>query len=165
MQRVGVGKWGLFLKKLVGARGFEPPASWSRSTKEQKINNLAGLLGISRCCDRLGDGCGKRWNPPLTQSLNKLLVMSSHILSPNLEADIWARLVRAHDEALSADLAKFLLSIDFAEEDEERMQELADRSSAGTLTSQERAEMGGYLHIANFLAVLQSNARVALKIP
>ncbi len=90
-------------------------------------------------------------------------VMSSHVLSPNLEADIWARLVRAHDGALSADLARFLLSIDFAEEDEERMQELADRSSAGTLTSQERAEMDGYLHIANFLAVLQSNARVALK--
>ena len=89
--------------------------------------------------------------------------MSSHVLSPNLEADIWARLVRAHDEALSADLAKFLLSIDFAEEDEERMQELADRSSAGTLTSQERAEMDGYLHIANFLAVLQANSRVALK--
>jgi hypothetical protein len=43
------------------------------------------------------------------------------------------------------------------------MQELADRSSAGTLTSQERAELDGYLHIANFLAVLQSNARVALK--
>jgi len=89
--------------------------------------------------------------------------LSSHVLSPNLEADIWARLVRAHDGALSSDLAKFLLSIDFAEEDEERMQELADRSSAGTLTTQERAEMDGYLHIANFLAVLQSNARVALK--
>jgi hypothetical protein len=87
-------------------------------------------------------------------------VMSSHVLSANLEADIWAR---AHDDALSADLAKFLLSIDFAGEDEGRMQELADRSSAGTLTSQERAELDGYLHIANFLAVLQSNARVALK--
>jgi hypothetical protein len=90
-------------------------------------------------------------------------VMSSHVLSPSLEADIWARLVRANHAALSADLAKFLLSIDFAEEDEERMQELADRSSAGSLTIQERAEMDGYLHIANFLAVLQSNARVALK--
>jgi len=89
--------------------------------------------------------------------------LSSHVLSPNLEAVIWARLVRARDGALSADLAKFLLSIEFAEEDEERMQELADCSSAGTLTSQERAEMDGYLHIANFLAVLQSNARVALK--
>lgn len=90
-------------------------------------------------------------------------VMSSRVLSPNREADIWARLVRAPDDALPADLAKFLLSIDFAEEDEERMQELADRSAAGTLTSQERAETDGYLHVANFLAVLQSNARVVLK--
>ena len=89
--------------------------------------------------------------------------MSSHVLSPNREADIWARLVRVQDDALSADVARFLLSIDFAEEDEERMQELADRSSAGTLTNQERAELDGYLHIASFLAVLQSKARVALK--
>jgi len=90
-------------------------------------------------------------------------MMSSHILNPNREADIWARLVRMQDDALSADVARFLLSIDFAEADEERMQELADRSSAGTLTNQERAELDGYLHIANFLAVLQSKARVALK--
>jgi len=89
--------------------------------------------------------------------------MSSHALTPNREADIWARLVRVQDDALSADVARFLLSIDFAEEDEERMQELADHSSAGTLTNQDRAELDGYLHIANFLAVLQSKARVALK--
>jgi len=25
---------------MVGARGFEPPASWSRTTKEKEINNL-----------------------------------------------------------------------------------------------------------------------------
>ena len=89
--------------------------------------------------------------------------MSSHVLSPNREADIWARLVRVQDDALPADVARFLLSIDFAEEDEERMQELADCSSAGTLTNPERAELDGYLHIANFLAVLQSKSRVALK--
>lgn len=90
--------------------------------------------------------------------------MNSHVLSPNLEADIWSRLVRAHGGSLSAELARFLLSIDFTEEDEDRMQDLADRSSAGTLTRQERAEMDGYLHISNLLAVLQSNARVALKL-
>ena len=92
-----------------------------------------------------------------------MLAMSSRVLTPNAEADIWARLVSAHSGKLSADLARFLLSINFGEEDEERMQELAERSSEGTLTSHEREEMGGYLHIANFLAVLQSNARVALK--
>ena len=92
-----------------------------------------------------------------------MAIMSLHVVTPNREADIWARLVRAQDAALSADVAKFLLSIDFTEEDEDRMQELADRSSAGMLTSQERAELDSYLHIANFLAVLQSKARVALK--
>ena len=104
-----------------------------------------------------------RQNPPVTPSSDKISAMSSRVLAPNVEADIWARLVRAHNRELSADLARFLLSINFGEEDEERMQELADRSSEGTLTSLERAEMDGYLHIANLLAVLQSNARIALK--
>ena len=27
-------------RNMVGARGFEPPASWSRTTKEKEINNL-----------------------------------------------------------------------------------------------------------------------------
>ncbi len=86
--------------------------------------------------------------------------MSSHVVSPNREAAIWERILRVQDDALSADVARFLLSIDFAQEDEQRMQELAERSSAGSLTGQERAELDGYLHVANFLAVLQSKARV-----
>jgi hypothetical protein len=71
--------------------------------------------------------------------------------------------VRAQNDALSAVVTRFLLSIEFADEDEERMQEPADRTSAGTLTSQECAELDGYLHFANFLAVPQTKARVALK--
>ena len=39
--------------EMVGASGFEPPASWSRTTTEREINNLAGLLRISRHCDML----------------------------------------------------------------------------------------------------------------
>jgi hypothetical protein len=55
-----------------------------------------------------------------------------------------------------------LLSIEFGETDRERMDELADRSEAGSLTDEERAEFDGYLHVGNLLAVMQSQARVAL---
>jgi hypothetical protein len=89
--------------------------------------------------------------------------MSSQLLSPNREAAIWARLMRAQEDDLSSDAAEFLLSIDFEEDDRQRMANLAERSEAGTLTAEEQAEFDSYLHIGNFLAVMQSKARLALK--
>jgi len=82
---------------------------------------------------------------------------------PNREAEIWARLMLAQKDRLSADAAAFLLSVKFEEEDRRRMLELADRSEAGTLTAEEGAEFDSCLHIGNFLAVMQSRARLALK--
>ena len=89
--------------------------------------------------------------------------MSSQLLSPNREAAIWARLIRAQKDELSSDAAEFLLSIAFDDRDRERMLELADRSEAGILTAEEQAEFDSYLHIGNFLAVMQSKARLAPK--
>jgi hypothetical protein len=90
-------------------------------------------------------------------------LMSSHALVPTREADIWARLMRAQNDELSTDAAQFLLSIDFEDEDRKRMSELAERSEAGTLTSQDQAEFDSYLHVGNFLAIMRSKARLALK--
>jgi hypothetical protein len=42
------------------------------------------------------------------------------------------------------------------------MLELAGRSEAGTLTRDERTEFDSYLHVGNFLAIIQSRARLAL---
>jgi hypothetical protein len=88
--------------------------------------------------------------------------MSSEPSTANREADIWARLMRAQKDELSAQAAEFLLSINFKDSDRRRMIELADRSEAGTLTAEEVAEFDGYLHIGNFLAIMQSRARLAL---
>jgi hypothetical protein len=89
--------------------------------------------------------------------------MSSQLLGPNREADIWARLIRAQNCDPSAETAEFLLSIAFEDRDQKRMLELAERSEAGVLSVEEQAEFDSYLHIGNFLAVLQSKARIALK--
>jgi hypothetical protein len=43
------------------------------------------------------------------------------------------------------------------------MLDLAERSEAGVLTVEEQSELDSYLHVGNFLAVLQSKARMALK--
>lgn len=89
--------------------------------------------------------------------------MSSQLLGPNREAEIWARLIRAQNCDPSSEAAEFLLSIAFGDRDQKRMLELAERSEAGVLTVEEQTEFDSYLHIGNFLAVLQSKARLALK--
>ena len=70
--------------------------------------------------------------------------------------------MRTPNDVLSADAARFLLSIDFEKEHKKRLLDLAERSETGTLTSQEQAEFDSYLHIGNFLAIMQSKARLAL---
>lgn len=89
--------------------------------------------------------------------------MVSQLPVPNREAAIWARLMRAHEDDLSSEAAEFLLSIDFDDDDRQRMLRLAEHSEAGILTAEEQAEFDSYLHIGNFLAVMQSKARLALK--
>ena len=89
--------------------------------------------------------------------------MGSQLLSPNSEAAIWARLMQAQKDELSSEAAEFLLAIDFDERDRQRMEELADRSQAGTLSAEEQTEFDGYLHVGNLLAVMQSKARLAIK--
>jgi len=89
--------------------------------------------------------------------------MSTQLLNPTSEAEIWARLLRAIKRPLSAETAEYLLSVTFQASDQERMEELAERSQDGTLTDQEGAEFDCYLHIANFLAVMHSKARSALQ--
>jgi hypothetical protein len=93
---------------------------------------------------------------------SKAVTMDSELPAPKREADIWARLMREQCQELPRQAAEFLLSIDLGEEDRRRMLQLADRSEAGTLTAEEREEFDSYLHVRNFLAIMQSKARVAL---
>jgi hypothetical protein len=86
--------------------------------------------------------------------------MGSHLVSSNAEAAIWARLMQAQKHELPSEAAEFLLSIDFADADRQRMLQLAERSEAGALTAEEQAEFDGYLRVGNLLAVMQSKARL-----
>ena len=52
-------------------------------------------------------------------------------------------------------------SFAFEDGDPKRMLDLAERSEAGVLTVEEQSELDSYLHVGNFLAVLQSKARMA----
>ena len=87
--------------------------------------------------------------------------MSSQI-TPTGEAAIWARLIESQPEGLTPDAARYLLRFRLDENDQSRLQELAERSQAGTLTAEEGLEFDSYLRIGNLLAVMQSKARLAL---
>lgn len=89
--------------------------------------------------------------------------MGAHQATMNFEQVIWARLIQAPKEPISPEAARYLLSIDFSEADHARMQELMDKSNEGQLTSDEDAELDGYVNIANVLSVMHSRARVALR--
>ena len=91
--------------------------------------------------------------------------MGAHQASVNFEPIIWARLMQTPKEPISPEAARYLLSIDFSEADHARMQELMDKSNQGALTSDEDAELEGYVNIANVLSVMHSRARVALPSP
>ena len=89
--------------------------------------------------------------------------MSSQAITPNSEAAILARLISAQETIAAPEVAQYLLSFAFQPSDIERMNELAERSQAGTLTESEREELEGYVHVSNLLAVMQSKARQFMK--
>ena len=76
--------------------------------------------------------------------------MGSPTLNASREAAVWARLMRAQTTRLSPEAAEYLLSNKLAESDRNRMERLAERSEAGILTDEERAEFEGYLHVGIF---------------
>jgi hypothetical protein len=89
-------------------------------------------------------------------------VVSSQLITPNSEAAIWARLIESQPDQLTRDAAEYLLGFGFTERDYNRMQDLAERSQAGTLTDDEEREFDSYLHIGNLLSVMQSKSRLVL---
>lgn len=88
--------------------------------------------------------------------------MSSQWITPEGEAAIWARLIESQPQGLTPEAARYLLALGFTENDQARLQELADHSQAGTLSEKEGREFDSYLHIGNLLAVMQSKARLVL---
>jgi hypothetical protein len=53
---------------------------------------------------------------------------------------IFARLIKANDGDLSRDLARYILTLGFEEQDQARMRELAEKNQEGALTLKEEAD-------------------------
>jgi hypothetical protein len=82
---------------------------------------------------------------------------------PYCEAAILTRLVGPDEPALSPAAAKGILQLRFSPTDKEQMHALAGKARAGTLTSEEQAEVEAYGRISSLLGILKSKARRVLK--
>ena len=76
--------------------------------------------------------------------------MSSHVLTPNTEAAILARVIESDPSPITGDVARCLLSMRLPPADEERVNELSAKARAGSLGENEAQELDSYLHIAAF---------------
>ena len=79
------------------------------------------------------------------------------------EIAIFARLIKLDNGDLARELARYILTLGFDEEDQARMLELAERNQAGASTSEAREELQIYVKAGHLLALLHSKARRSLK--
>jgi hypothetical protein len=79
------------------------------------------------------------------------------------EIAIFGRLIQADRGNLSRQLARFILTLGFAEADQARMKDLAARNQEGVLAPAENEELFNYVKAGHLLAVLHSKARKSLR--
>jgi len=83
--------------------------------------------------------------------------------SANTEAAILSRLIEPGRSGLAPEAARYVLTLEFNDSDQRRMNELADKAREGALSPIEEKELENYRHVGHLLALLRSKARVSLK--
>ena len=79
------------------------------------------------------------------------------------EAALWGRLFDPTSNELSTDVARYILTLSFPQADIDRMQELAEKARAGTLTLEEHIELDNYERVGHVLSLMKSKVRKVLK--
>ena len=79
------------------------------------------------------------------------------------EADILAHVIAPDQPGLPPESARAILELKFDQTALERMNDLAEKNRADTLSEAERMEMEKYLRVGQFLNLLQAKARVSLR--
>jgi hypothetical protein len=76
---------------------------------------------------------------------------------------ILSRVLQPDKPTLSPEAARALLTLEFGQEDRERMHQLALKAQEGRLTAQEEVELENYRRVGNLLSLMKSKARRSLK--
>jgi hypothetical protein len=87
----------------------------------------------------------------------------SSIATTDRGAEILARTIMPAEGNLPLEAARAILRFRLAQTDWERVNALAAKARAGTLTLEERAELDEYERITCLLELMQSKARLSLK--
>ena len=85
------------------------------------------------------------------------------VAETNAEVEILQRVIAPDEPTLEHDTATMLLGLDFPQEDRERMEWLADKARAGSLTAAEQVEIDSYERVGHFISLLRSKARTSLR--
>lgn len=85
----------------------------------------------------------------------------SSIVEENF-AGVWERTIRGSQSELTPDAARYFLGLHFSNEDRARMNELAEKARAGSLSPREEAELGNFMQLGWFLDLVKSKARLSL---
>jgi hypothetical protein len=83
--------------------------------------------------------------------------------STNTETAILSRLIEPESSGLALEAARYVLTLEFKDPDQQRMNELAEKARDGALTTGEERELENYRHVGHLLALLRSKARVSLR--
>lgn len=80
----------------------------------------------------------------------------------NTAADILERIIQPDQGDLAPGVAELLLGWRFKDSDRQRMSELSNLASDGSLSDAQRRELDEYLRMGHLLAIAHSKARRAL---
>lgn len=86
-------------------------------------------------------------------------------IDPAQESDclLLMDLLAPDDAVLAPEVAQWLLSIKFSDDQQARMLDLADRGNQGTLSDAEKDEIHRYARVGEVLTFLHSKARLSLR--
>ena len=84
-------------------------------------------------------------------------------MSVNTETAIWERLIRPDRSDLPPLAARALLKLDFDRKDRSRLNKLAEKARAGSLSVEEEAELENYRRVGYLLDLIRSTARRSLR--
>jgi hypothetical protein len=80
------------------------------------------------------------------------------------EAEVFSRVFQPEKPNLSAQAAQSILALDFCAEDRARVNELAEKARQGKLSKREDDELETFIHVGHLVGIMQSKARLSLKI-
>ena len=83
-------------------------------------------------------------------------------MSARNEVAVLERMIRPDIANVPPDAARFFLSLDFSDRDQARIDDLSAKARAGVLSQEERAELNDFIHLGDFLSLVQSKARRSL---